>query len=148
MTEEQVTKAVLAALIKSDWIIVTYDFPQSGTGKMLHPNKNAYEKNKGGIIPDIVAAKSGICLFFENKDRVVVSDFDKISLLINDNQYSDAISALLNEYCIHEIFYGIAFPSAQWNEQAELNALLVDFIAGITVDKQMEFLYNPHGLRI
>jgi hypothetical protein len=148
MTEEQVTKAILEALIKGDWKIIAYDFPQSGTGKMLHPNESSSEKNKGSIIPDIVAAKNGVCLFFENKDRVVVSDFSKISSLINDNQYSDAISALLSEYCICEIFYGIAFPSFQWDEQAELSSPLVDFIVGIAADKQMEFLYNPHGLCI
>ena len=38
MKEEQVTKAVLKWLIANKWEIVCFDFPQSGTGRILHPN--------------------------------------------------------------------------------------------------------------
>jgi hypothetical protein len=52
-----VTKTILSYLSSKGWNIVAYDFPQSGTGIMLHPDRNYSEKNKGGIIPDIVAVK-------------------------------------------------------------------------------------------
>ena len=38
MTEEQVTKALLQHLTDNGWHIVCFDFPQSGTGRVLHPN--------------------------------------------------------------------------------------------------------------
>jgi len=82
MTEEQVTKAILSAFIESNWNIISYDFPQSGTGKMLHPNGYNEHKNIGSIIPDIIAVKESTCLFMENKNRVDKNDFFKINLLI------------------------------------------------------------------
>ena len=54
MREEQVTKNILDWLEGNGWKIICYDFPQSGTGVLLHlNNSNRTEKNKGGIIPDI-----------------------------------------------------------------------------------------------
>lgn len=146
MTEEQVTKAILAFLIDNGWNIVAYDFPQSGSGKMLRPNDNISEKNKGGLIPDIVAVKNGVCLFFENKDRVVISDFQKVSSLINDNQYTNDISALLAGHSVIKIFYGVGFPSDKWNKSAAANISLVDFIVGVTADKKTELLHNSHNI--
>jgi len=146
MTEEQVTKTVLNALIKDEWKIIAFDFPQSGSGKMLHPNENISEKNKGGIVPDIVAVKEGLCLFFENKDRFVLDDFHKVAAFINENQYSNSISALLSDYHIDKILYGVAFPSNKWSNKSKLNASLVDFIIGVTTCGSIEFLHNPHGL--
>lgn len=148
MTEEQVTKAILNALIKGEWKIIAFDFPQSGSGKMLHPNDNISEKNKGGIVPDIVAVKNRLCLFFENKDRFVLGDFHKVSALINENQYSNSITVLLSDYSIDKILYGVAFPSGKWSSKSKLNASLVDFIVGVTLNCDVEFLHNPHGLQI
>jgi len=146
MTEEQVTKAILNRLIEGGWNIVAFDFPQSGSGRMLHPDGEVFEKNRGGIIPDIVAVKNSTCLFFENKDRVVVDDFLKIALLINDNHYTRAISRLLEKYPTEKILYGIGFPAHKWNDRAAANATTVDFIVGVTVGGNVEFLYNPWGI--
>ena len=148
MTEEQVTKAILNSLIIKDWKILTYDFPQSGSGKILHSNEISSKKNKGGIVPDIVAIKDNICLFFENKDRVDINDFQKVFSLISNNQYSNAISTLLKDYNIKQIYYGIGFPSEKWNQQAATNVSLVDFVIGVSDDKHIEFLYNLHKLTI
>lgn len=106
MTEEQVTKAILKWLLDNNWEIVCFDFPQSGTGRLLHPNGST-EKNKDAINPDIVAVKNGVCLFFENKDRYYLPDFEKQSALINENNYSDAIRELLANYEVDRILYGI-----------------------------------------
>ena len=148
MTEEQVTKAILACLINGGWNIVTYDFPQSGTGKMLRPNNHVSDKNRGGFIPDIVTFKDGVCIFFENKDKVVIKDFKKVSALINENKYMNDISTLLAGYNVTRIFYGVGFPSNKWNKSAEVNVSFVDFIVGVTDDKKIEFLYNPNELHI
>ena len=39
MREEQVTKNILDWLESNGWKIICYDFPQSGTGVLLHLNK-------------------------------------------------------------------------------------------------------------
>ena len=68
MTEEELTISLLEFLQVKGWDIICYDFPQSGTGRMIHPD-DTNSKTEGGIIPDIVALKDGICIFFENKDE-------------------------------------------------------------------------------
>lgn len=71
MREENVTKKIIKYLKKNNWKIIAFDFPQSGTGIMILPDDNKSTKNKESIIPDIVAYKDKICVFFENKDRFV-----------------------------------------------------------------------------
>lgn len=146
ITEEQVTKAILAHLVNEKWDILAYDFPQSGVGKMLRRNDAVSEKSKRGIIPDIITGKDGICLFFENKSRVDMSDFLKINALVTDNQYTRDISSLLAGYSIQKIFYGVAFPLAKCNRNALDNARLVDFIIGVSDAETIEFISNPYGI--
>jgi len=68
MKEEKVTKNILAWLESNGWEIISYDFPQSGTGVLLHLNSDKRtEKNKGGIIPDIIAVKNKIGVFMESE---------------------------------------------------------------------------------
>ena len=71
MTEEQVTKALLQYLTDNGWHIVCFDFPQSGTGRVLHPNNADGEKNKDSIIPDIVAIKNNISLLEKYSTAVI-----------------------------------------------------------------------------
>ena len=86
MNEAELTVGLLNYLDKSGWVIVCYDFPQSGTGLVLHSNKRKTgSKNDKSVIPDIVAIKDGIVLFFENKEIYTQSDFDKINFIKNLN---------------------------------------------------------------
>ena len=146
MTEEQVTKALLQYLTDNGWHIVCFDFPQSGTGKVLHPNNADGEKNKDSIIPDIGAVKNTISLFFENKDRFYLPDYKKINELIVDNQYTNAIDNLLSDYRIEKIFYGIGLPTEKHKEKSKESAHLVNFILGVNTDRSIEFLYNPEKI--
>jgi hypothetical protein len=143
MREEQVTKAILKHLIDREWAIVAFDFPQSGTGKMLHPDESMSEKNKGSINPDIVAVKDGICLFFENKDRTVESDFHKIAAVRDGEGYKNAIKALLSGYSVERIYYGIGLPSTKYGAKAQTLAAMVDFVVGVSDDGAVECLSNP-----
>ena len=142
MREEQVTKALLKWLIDNKWEIICFDFPQSGTGRLLHPN-GASEKNKGAINPDIVAVRDGVCLFFENKDRFYYPDYEKVNDLIVDNQYTDDISLLLLGHKVCETHYGIGLPVDKHTEKSKKSAELVDFILGVSADKSIVELYNP-----
>lgn len=111
LTEEQITKAILDWLEEKGWEIICYDFPQSGTGISLHPNEELRTtKNKGAIIPDIVAIKGTTVLFFENKDRFVLSDFVKVNDLKTGTDYSASLQKLLKNYKVSQIFYGVGLP--------------------------------------
>lgn len=148
MTEEQVTKALLRHLIDKGWRIVCFDFPQSGTGRVLHPNNAVGEKNKDSIIPDIVAVKGNIALFFENKDHFYFPDYRKVNKLIVDNLYTNAIDTLLSDYKIENIFYGIGLPTEKHKEKSKDAAHLVDFIFGVNANKSVEILHNPHEIEL
>ena len=143
MTEEQVTKALLQHLTNNGWHIVCFDFPQSGTGRVLHPDNAYSEKNKDSIIPDIVAVKNGISLFFENKDRFYLPDYKKVNSLIVDNQYTSAINDLVTSYDVKNIFYGIGLPVDKHKEKSKESVDLVDFILGVNIDKTITVLHNP-----
>ncbi|MGM9603130.1 MAG: hypothetical protein ACI3W5_16280 [Faecousia sp.] len=146
MTEEQVTKALLLWLTERSWHIVCFDFPQSGTGRVLHPDNSVGEKNKNTIIPDIVAVKRDTCLFFENKDRFYLPDYEKVNDLIVNNQYTGAISLLLSNYKVDRIYYGIGLPTEKHKHQSRESAGLVDFILGVSADKSIVELHNPKGI--
>ena len=143
MKEEQVTKAILKWLLAHDWEIVCFDFPQSGTGRILHPNGSNDGKNKDGIIPDIVAVKDKVCIFVENKDRFYYPDYEKQNSLKTNNAYSDAIADLLKGYTVEEIYYGIGLPAAK-HEQGSIDAAhLVDFILCVNEDRTIHIPYDP-----
>lgn len=139
MREEDVTKSILNWLISRDWEIVCFDFPQSGTGRLLHKNGST-DKTKDAINPDIVAVKGKICLFFENKDRFYLLDFIKQNQLITNNNYTESINNLLSRHNVETIYYGIGIPSLKFNRTAKESSKLVDFIIGVNEDKSITVL--------
>lgn len=146
MTEEQVTKALLQYLTDNGWDIVCFDFPQSGTGRVLHSNYAQGEKNKDSIIPDIVAVKNNLALFFENKDRFYLPDYIKVNNLIVNNQYTKAISDLLSRHIITNIYYGIGLPTEKHKDKSQNAAHMVDFILGVNENKAIVVLHNPNEI--
>ena len=148
ITEEQLTKAILEWLIANNWEIICYDFPQSGTGLSIHPNEELRTtKNKGAIIPDIVAIKNGTVIFFENKDRFVLDDFIKVQDLRDNNDYSNSIQRLLAEFKYSKILYGVGLVHS---ENAELKTKLhldkVDFAIFYHGDKTIKIQFDPNKL--
>lgn len=141
MTEEQVTKKILSWLIDKGWRIVCFDFPQSGTGRFLHPNNTA-EKNKKAINPDIVAVKGYNCLFFENKGYFYFPDFQKVNELRHTDDYSDSIDMLLKDYKIKNILYGIGYPASAHKKKAKESLDMVDFIIGVGECDEIVILYQ------
>ncbi len=148
MKEEQVTKAILSYLIANEWSIISFDFPQSGTGRVLHQNNLSSEKNKASIIPDIIAVKENIGIFLENKNRFCLSDYKKVNELITANCYTDAINDLLSNYKTERIYYGIGLPTNKYEENAKKFSYLVDFVLGVNEDEKIEKLYNPYKIRV
>lgn len=145
MREEQVTKALLKWLMDNLWQIVCFDFPQSGTGRVLHPDENN-EKNKDSIIPDIVAVKNGVCLFFENKDRYYYPDYEKQHTMIVGNAYSKAVSELLRGHTISNIYYGIGLPTSKHKRGSATAADLVDFVVCVDDNQTVHIVHNPMNI--
>ncbi len=140
MTEEQVTKALLKWLMDTGWSIVCYDFPQSGTGVLLHPNESN-DKNKDAINPDIVAVNGDKCVFFENKSYFYYPDFEKVNMLRTTDSYSNAISDLLKGYSVKKIYYGIGYPASVHKKKAQESELMTDFIIGVNPDYSTRYMY-------
>ncbi|MHB1147492.1 MAG: hypothetical protein ACYC01_07855 [Lutibacter sp.] len=144
MREEKVTKNILDWLEENDWTIICYDFPQSGTGVLLHLNNvNRTEKNKGGIIPDIIAVKGKTALFFENKDRFYEPDFNKLNEIRTKLNYSDSLNQLLNGLEISNIYYGIGMPKLD-NEikKSKLHLEKIDFLISTNMKKEVLIHYD------
>ena len=144
--EEEVTKKMLKWLVHSGWEIICFDFPQSGTGRQLHPNDRS-SKTKGIIIPDIVALKDGVVVDFENKDRFFFSDFEKVEELRNTDDYCNDWARLLSGRTYHNIYYGIGMPYTNNNHsKAEEFAYMVDFIVYLKEDGNFQITDNIGGL--
>ena len=138
MKEEDVTKAIIKYLVTNGWQIICYDFPQSGTGRVLHPN-NRSNKTLGAIIPDIVAVKNGVVVDFENKDRFVYADFEKIDALRNSNDYSESWTHLLSGFTYSTILYGVGMPMTESNYSKAENFLsMVDFVIYLEEDGSLK----------
>jgi hypothetical protein len=136
MTEEQITKALLMWLNGKGWKILCFDFPQSGTGYNIHPNEEVRTtKNKGAIIPDIVAIKGTSVVFFENKDRFVLDDFIKTNELRRGSDYTDSIAKLLAGLNYTNIFYGVGLPLTPYNQKKSIQYTdKIDFAVFIDTD--------------
>lgn len=144
--EEQVTKAIMKWLLSNGWKIICYDFPQSGTGRCFHPN-DTDSKTEGIWIPDIVAHKGNILVFFENKDTYDYGDFEKVENLKNTSCYSRAIKEITQGYEYSSIYYGIGFPQSQSNiNKATSNLNMIDFLVTVIDKDNICVQYDPYSL--
>lgn len=149
MREERVTINILNWLEVNGWKIVCYDFPQSGTGVLLHPNtvENRTTKNKGGIIPDILATRNSIALFFENKDRFVLSDFEKLKEVKTLENYSNSLDTILAAFNVSKIFYGIGIPANEKDVEKSLEYIDgIDFLVSTSEDKVVHIVHDENGI--
>lgn len=133
MREEDVTMLLLEWLKNDNWKILAFDYPGSGTGIRLHKNGKRY-KNKDTIVPDIIAVRGDIALFFENKDRFYKKDFEKQYRNITDNVFSDDVDELLRPYGISEIKWGIGIPESKYTDTVISHDHMIDFL--YTVDEK------------
>lgn len=147
ITEELVTTSIINWLLRNSWEIVCYDFPQSGTGKILHPNvKKPNSKNKDSIIPDIVAIKNNSVVYFENKDRFLLSDFKKVNYVKTTNCYSKSFNTLLRGNKFECIYCGIGLPDTLKNRKKILaNTHLINF-AILVIKSGVIIFYDPYNI--
>lgn len=109
ISEERVTKSVILFLISKEWDILDFDFPGSGTGRKFYTNITKNSKNKGIVIPDIIAynKKTNNILIFESKAKDSLSDYKKILILTKDTIFLDHVKSTYNTYKINNIYFGI-----------------------------------------
>ncbi|TXF87716.1 hypothetical protein FUA23_17435 [Neolewinella aurantiaca] len=145
MDEAELTVGMLSHLSDLGWSIVCFDFPQSGTGYVLHSNKKSKDsKNEKSVIPDIISFKNGVVLYFENKDKFTKSDFDKIKRIKNSDEYIESLRYLLRKFDWVSIYYGIGLPKSDSNLSRSLNELQsVDFVA-LYDGVKIECFYNDN----
>lgn len=149
MKEEKVTINLLNWLESNGWKIICYDFPQSGTGVLLHPNseENRTAKNKGGIIPDIIAVKNNSALFFENKDRFYEPDFNKLFLLRTEQKYSNSLGQLLKGHDVKFIYYGVAISDVEKEiKKSKLHLEKIQFLISTDEEKNITIHYDAEGI--
>jgi hypothetical protein len=148
ITEEQVTKAILNWLESNNWQIITFDFPQSGTGYSLHPNEDLRTtKNKGAFIPDIVAIKNDTVVFFENKDRFVLSDFAKVEELKSTQDFTKSTEKLLEDFVYSKIFYGVGLAHTDKTElKTNENLDKIDFAIFLHQDNSIKVTFDNHDI--
>ena len=139
LTEEQITKTLLTWLGSRGWHVICFDFPQSGTGFVLHPNVELRTtKNKGAIIPDIVAIKDTTVTFFENKDHFVLADFNKVESLRITDDYSESIHRLLCNCTYDNIYYGVGLPLTRISEAKTADySMKIDFAVFVSIDRSV-----------
>lgn len=148
MKEEKVTKNILVWLLENNWTIVCYDFPQSGTGVILHQNNELHTtKNKGSIIPDIIAVKDGVALFFENKDRFYQPDFEKLFEIKTEQNFTDSLDRLLSDFTITKIIYGIGISEVKKEVSKAKNHLdKIDFLISTNKNKKITIHYDVNKI--
>lgn len=146
MSEERVTKSIIKYLKNNQWTIYSYDFPQSGTGILIKKDNDSNNKNKDAIIPDIIAIKEKICIFFENKDRIVVSDFEKVNKLIIDNEYENNIGKILNSFHVEKYYYGIGIPNTIKYDKLNNLLDLTDFVMLVEKNNNIKIYYDKNNI--
>lgn len=149
MREEKVTITLLEWLESSGWQIVCYDYPQSGTGMLFHPNSDRIrnEKNKGAVIPDIIAARESVALYFENKDRFYAPDFKKLKEIKKIGAYSDSLMKVLQSFGVTQIFYGIGIPDIANHVNKSLEHIQgLDFLVAVCSDQSVRIHFDANRL--
>lgn len=108
MTEEHVTRLIMAWLSGQGWQILHYDYPGSGTGKPIRPT-GSKAKNAGSVTADILAARASRALWFEDKDRYDLGDVRKCQAIRSDPMLLAAIAAAAN-VPVNHLAFGLGMP--------------------------------------
>ncbi|RLI82957.1 hypothetical protein DRP04_02735 [Archaeoglobales archaeon] len=134
MEEEFITKSIVKFLKSVGFEIISFDFPQSGSGFLLHPDDRK-SKNKGSISPDVVAAKEHMLVVMENKNRFSRRDFEKLKNLREGQGYTKSLQRL-HEICgTSALLVGIGIPNNKRTiEKATSLKDYVDFIVAVDSD--------------
>lgn len=151
MKEEFIAKSFLKFLIDRNWEILSYDFPQSGTGISLQPNyklRQPETKNEGMITPDIIAFKSSIALISENKPYFEKQDIDKL-VKIRKGIYSESLNKVFRDRQVKKLVLGIVLPNILTEISKARDYLVqIDFVFVINTKGSCKVEYLLKGITL
>lgn len=130
MDEEGVTRAVVRFLKVEGWQIISCDLPQMGSGILLQEDRVRGEKNKGGIIPDIIAYRERLIFFCESKKKFAQSDVEKMES-VKRGKYKEAIAEI--------------FPFNSWNETLVSIGLAQKHLSGQESFGDLDIVFKVEG---
>lgn len=86
-------------------------------------------------------------MFFENKDKFVFSDFEKLKEIKTLGNYSNSLNKMLADFNVSKIFYGIGIPANKNEVQKSLeNIREIDFLVSTSDDKTVHVHYDKDGV--
>lgn len=112
ITEESVTLTIVKWLREGGWEIFAMDYPQAGSGIVLHAADNNHAKRerlKEALIPDIIAHRDDTWVIFENKPRFYLPDFEKVEIARTTGKYDDSIEKVIGHRPTR-LAFGIGLP--------------------------------------
>lgn len=147
MDEEFITKKIVNFLKEKGYTIISFDFPQSGTGIMLHPDKTA--KKNEGIKPDILAFKGNLMIAMENKNRYWKKDFEKLNILKASGCYKRVLDELQNRYKTTTLRVGVGIPDEESVvSKAIKSADLIDFVIAVSKNGEARIILENNETRL
>lgn len=78
MRQETITLSVAKFLSESGWCVKSVDYPQSGCGVALRPRR-CKDKNRGKVVPDVIAVRGHLVLFVESNTRCTPKDIENLA---------------------------------------------------------------------
>ncbi len=140
MSEAEVTLSIVRWLRGRGWKIVSYDYPQSGTGLFVHPADRS-SKNFKSIVPDILAQKDGKGVWFENKDRYYAPDFNKIRFLRGTHDYDKSLTEAFSGLP-SRLYYGVGLSRKEGEVKKSLNEKgKIEFLVTVDTDETVRVEY-------
>ncbi len=131
LSEEQVTIAIIKQLRHVNWHIVSFDFPQSGTGRALIAKGNGPASSRRRVVPDVIAVRNEICLILENKHAFDINDVRKLEEIRDSGRYNRSLESILRPYRITNFIFGIGLPIADGSASKELIVPALDVLLAV-----------------
>lgn len=137
MNEEFVTDNLIDYLRERGWDILSFDYPESGTGVVLHLNsKENHSKNQNSIIPDIIANKEEKLLVMENKTYYSRKDLDKLNK-VKDGGLEDSLKRNFPKTNWETVITGVGCPKSM-DDLERLKDSNLDYVAEVDQEGNSE----------
>jgi hypothetical protein len=92
-----------------------------------------------------LATRNSVALFFENKDRFVLSDFEKLKEIKTLRNYSNSLNAILADFNVTSIYYGVGVPAIEKHIKKSLeNIDGIDFLISTFENGEIEINFDKN----
>jgi len=140
LSEEKVTRELIRFHQREGWNVVSFDLPETGAGERIPPNnRQTGTKQRGSIVPDIVAVNGEILRLVESKPKFDMNDVRKLELVLN-GEYSQGIERKFGHLEWESVEVSIGLPIAENSTTLEKKASRLDLSLFIQPDGGIEIL--------